>query len=159
MRLKFLTTHRWVSVPLAAAKLANGSMGGMFCDGAVIANFTSPKFSAARTDAWSKAHWVAIQKLHDELHALPNADMVLIGNTITDNLRNPTNNGVQLLQSGALDGACAEHFGAFEWLDPQGMCGLPQSSRQSNRQQTLSTHNSTMGDGLCYKVTQHHENH
>ena len=111
----------WMSVPLRAQQLAQGSMAGVFVDSAGDWENVLLKrklITAEKAAALNSAHRSAIRELHTQLTKAIGPQALVLGNALGPCLHPPCGpDGVDLLQEGIVDGVVAEHFGAFEWTD------------------------------------------
>jgi hypothetical protein len=113
----------WVSVPLAAQKLSQGAMAGVFVDSAGNwANVLSKRklITAEKAAALNAAHRSAISELRRQLRRAIGPEALVLGNALGPCTNPPCGpDGVELLRNHTVDGVCAEHFGAFEWSKNQ----------------------------------------
>ena len=113
----------WVSIPIAAYNLSGGAMGGVFVDSAgdwADVLVARKQIGTQKAAALNTAHRTAIRKLRKQLHQTIGPDALLLGNALGPCLHPPCSaDGIDLLRDNTLDGVCAEHFGAFEWLKNQ----------------------------------------
>ncbi|KAH8048802.1 glycosyl hydrolase [Aureococcus anophagefferens] len=104
----------WVAAPLAARDKAGANMSGVFFDSCDHWDWTLwTNVSESKAAAWAEGQRAALKRARDGLKAR-DADAFVVGNGF--GAKNDTYL-VDLVLGDVLDGLCAEHLGAFEWVE------------------------------------------
>ncbi|KAH8093673.1 glycosyl hydrolase [Aureococcus anophagefferens] len=104
----------WVAAPLAARDEAGANMSGVFFDSCDHWDWTLwSNVSESKAAAWAEGQRAALKRARDGLKAR-DADAFVVGNGF--GAKNDTYL-VDLVLGDVLDGLCAEHLGAFEWVE------------------------------------------
>lgn len=116
----------WVNAAITVLKGSLDYVAGAFVDSAGQHDFTA-QIGAARNAAWNAAHEQMVRQLTDAMHAL-RPDLVALGNELSEYPPpiSPPDHGLGDLVN--MDGACAEHFGAFEGVADGAMNGTRMES-------------------------------